>query len=135
MAATLREDFAVKYSILIYGTEADDDRLPAQIHEERLSGHRRLQAALAQRGPYTSVRLMPTSSAVTLRTGKLSGADETIVTDGPFAETKEQFIGFYVAEFASLEEAMQLTRHISAPGISLEVRPISWVGGNLLVGA
>jgi hypothetical protein len=125
----------VKYSILIYGNEADTDRLPPQVHEERLAGHRRLQTALAQRGPYTSVQLMPTSSAVTLRAAPPSGKSNIIVTDGPFAETKEQFIGFYVAEFASLEEAMTLVSHISAPGISLEVRPISWIGGNLPVGA
>lgn len=125
----------MKYSILIYGREADNDRLRAEVHEERLAGHRRLQAALAKRGPYTSMQLMPTSSAVTLRGGGQQPDEQTIVTDGPFAETKEQFLGFYVAEFASLEDAMALAREISAPGISLELRPISWVGGTFMVGA
>jgi hypothetical protein len=125
----------VKYSILIYGSEADNDRLPAEVHEERLAGHRRLQAALKKGGPFTSVQLMPTSSAVTLRTGAPAADEQPIVTDGPFAETKEQFLGFYVAEFASLEEAMALAQQICAPGISIEVRPISWIGGSLLVSA
>lgn len=50
----------MKYSILIYGSEADNDRLPTEVHEERLAGHRRLQAELAKPGPYTSMQLMPT---------------------------------------------------------------------------
>jgi hypothetical protein len=126
---------AVKYSILIYGSEAENDRLPRDVHEDRLAGHRRLQAALAKHGPYTSVQLMPTSSAVTVRARAPSEDAQPIVTDGPFAETKEQFLGFYVAEFASLEEAMALAQEISAPGISLELRPVSWIGGGLPVGA
>ncbi len=135
MAGSRPGDSAVKYSILIYGSEADNDRLPAELHEERLVGHRRLQAALAQRGPYSSVQLMRTSSAVTLRSAPPSSTDEPIVTDGPFAETKEQFLGFYVAEFTSLDDALTLARQICVPGISLEVRPINWVGGTLLEGA
>lgn len=39
--------------------------------------------------------------------------------DGPFAETKGQFLGFYVAEFASLEEATALSQSIASPSVTL----------------
>ena len=47
-------------------------------------------------------RLLPTTAATTLRKTK----DEPIVIDGPFAETKEQLLGFYVVDVASLDEAL-----------------------------
>lgn len=124
----------MKYSILIYGSEADTDRLPESARKALLDGHRRLQSALQERGSFASVQLMPTSSAVTLRAAKQPEDGATIVTDGPFAETKEQFLGFYVAEFSSLDDALALAGHIASPGVLLEVRPVSWVGGTMVRG-
>jgi hypothetical protein len=60
-----------------------------------------------------------TSATVRVRNGKLS------VTDGPFAETKEQLAGFYLLEAASLEEAVQMAAKIPpAREGSIEVRPV-----------
>ena len=68
------------------------------------------------------VRLMPTTTATTLRKGK-----ETIVLDGPFAETKEQLLGFFIVDCASLEQAIatatELGRASSSQG-SYEIRPL-----------
>jgi hypothetical protein len=67
-------------------------------------------------------RLMPTTAATTVRKGK-----EPIVLDGPFAETKEQLLGFYIVECASLEQAIEaatdLARASSSQG-SYEIRPL-----------
>ncbi|HEY5243955.1 MAG TPA: YciI family protein [Polyangiaceae bacterium] len=67
-------------------------------------------------------RLMPTTTATTLRKGK-----EPIVLDGPFAETKEQLLGFFVVECASLAQAIdtakELGRASSTTG-SYEIRPL-----------
>src|ERR1700674_5653 len=52
-------------------------------------------------------RLMPTTTATTLRKGK-----ETIVLDGPFAETKEQLLGFFIVECASLEQAIETAKEL-----------------------
>ena len=65
--------------------------------------------------------LQPTATAttVTVRDG------ETITTDGPFAETKEQLGGFYILDCGSMEEAVELASKIpSATYGSIEVRPV-----------
>ncbi|UWU19785.1 YciI family protein [Rhizobium sp. CB3060] len=69
-----------------------------------------------------AARLGPTERAVTLR-GKGFG----IVTDGPFAETKEQLLGFYVVDFPTLEAAVAAARDLRRvnPTAVYEIRPIS----------
>jgi hypothetical protein len=68
---------------------------------------------------------MPTTAATTVREGR-----ELIVLDGPFAETKEQLLGFYVIECASLEEAIDAARTLAGPRAAVglngafEIRPI-----------
>jgi hypothetical protein len=121
------EDDGLKYSILIYGSEAAAERLSPEANAALLEGHRALQAVLAKRGGFASVQLMPSTSAMSLRAQ--SPTDKPIVTDGPFADTKEQFLGFYVADFESLEDAIELSRLIATPNLTLEIRPISWAGG------
>ncbi|MGO4736485.1 YciI family protein [Bosea sp. 2KB_26] len=66
------------------------------------------------------VRLMPTNTATSVRK---SG---TLVTDGPFAETKEQLLGIYVIEVADLEEALAVARDLGRanPTANYEVRPV-----------
>jgi hypothetical protein len=66
------------------------------------------------------IRLMPTSAATTLR------KRENLVLDGPYAETKEQLLGFYVVEVANLEMALEIARELAAanPGGAYEIRPI-----------
>jgi hypothetical protein len=82
-----------------------------------------VQAKLAKEGRLGPVaRLMPTTAATTLRKG-----EEALVMDGPFAETKEQLLGFFVVECASLEQAIgtarDLARASSSQG-SYEIRPM-----------
>jgi hypothetical protein len=68
-------------------------------------------------------RLLPTTSATTLRK---SGRGQ-IVIDGPFAETREQLLGFFIVDCASLEEALETARDLAranpVPG-AYEVRPL-----------
>jgi hypothetical protein len=82
-----------------------------------------VQERLAREGRLGPVaRLMPTTAATTLRKGK-----DTIVLDGPFAETKEALLGFFVVECSSLEQAVEtakdLARASSSTG-SYEIRPL-----------
>ena len=75
-------------------------------------------AAAGRHGP--AARLMPTTAAVTLRMGS-----EPVVLDGPFAETKEQLLGLYVLDFASLDEAIETVREIGrGETAKLEIRPL-----------
>jgi hypothetical protein len=49
---------------------------------------------------------------------------EATVTDGPFAETKEQLMGFWIIECANLDEALAWTRKAPLQGVAVEVRPL-----------
>ncbi|GGF86652.1 hypothetical protein GCM10010924_12910 [Rhizobium wenxiniae] len=111
------------YAILCY---AHEETVFAWSKEEEASVMERLHAVqepLAKAGKLGPVgRLMPTTAATTVRKGK----DEALVLDGPFAETKEVLLGFYTAEFDSLDEAVAFSKDLSAvnPGSSsYEIRP------------
>ena len=86
---------------------------------------------LVQAGRYgPSVRLMPTTAATTLR----KDCDPPLVLDGPYAETKEQLLGFYVIECENLEAALDVARDLAKanPGGAYEVRPLrGFYPGNL----
>lgn len=118
------------YSILIYGEAGVFDQLPKEKQADVIAGHDRLQEALGKRGPFASVKLMPPSSAVTVEPAQ-SPAQAPLIVDGPFAETKESFLGFYAAEFEDLDQALEYARMISSPVVRLEIRPIAWAGGVL----
>ena len=62
----------------------------------------------------------------TARTVRVRGG-KTMVTDGPFAETKEQLLGFYVLDCPSLEEAIEAAKDLARekPHGTLEIRPIA----------
>ena len=63
--------------------------------------------------------LQPTSTATTIRDG--------VVTDGPFAETKEALGGFYLIEAEDLDQALAIAKDVPAPFGGVEVRPIMTV--------
>lgn len=68
-----------------------------------------------------SNRLLPTSTATTVRVRD----GKTLTTDGPFAETKEQFGGYYVLDCKDLDQAIEMAAKIpTARGGSIEVRPL-----------
>ena len=112
------------YAILCYHSEDDvcawtkeeDDAVMA-----KLAGVHEKAAKAGQLGPVA--RLMPTTAATTVR----NNHDRPLVIDGPFAETKEQLLGFYVVDCGSLEEALALARDLghANPGGAYEVRPIA----------
>jgi len=111
------------YAILCYDSEAvvgswTKEQDAAAV--ARLDGVTEKLARDGRLGPV--VRLMPTTTATTLRKGK-----ETIVLDGPFAETKEQLLGFFVVECASLEQAIETAGDLglaSSSNGSFEIRPL-----------
>ena len=110
------------YAILCYKDEdvvaawsqAQDDAVMARLGPV----HERLGKA-GKMGP--SLRLLPTTAATTLRKG-----EPPLVIDGPFAETKEQLLGFYVVDVADLDEALAVARDLAEanPGGSYELRPV-----------
>ena len=105
----------MRYLCLIYGeeqkiSEMDDRHCLACDHDLRERGQCIASEALEPVATATTVRV---------RNGRLS------VTDGPFAETKEQLAGFYLIEARDLNEAIQLAAKIPAAEVGcVEVRPI-----------
>ncbi|MBB2673513.1 UNVERIFIED_ORG: hypothetical protein GGE44_003078 [Rhizobium esperanzae] len=111
------------YAILCY---AHEETVFAWSQEEEAAVMEKLYAVqepLARAGKLGPVgRLMPTTAATTVRKGK----DEPLVIDGPFAETKEALLGFYVVDFETLDEAVAFSKQLSSvnPGsTSYEIRP------------
>jgi len=75
-----------------------------------------------------TARLLPTTAAVTLRKGRQEEGREALVIDGPFAETKEQLLGFYVVDCADLEAAIAVARDLAAANPdrgAYEIRPLA----------
>ena len=68
-------------------------------------------------------RLLPTTAATTLRKD-----DPPLVLDGPYAETKEQLLGFYVIDCENLDAAVDVARDLGAanPGGAYEIRPVGF---------
>lgn len=118
------------FTIMIYGEDGAFERLSDKTQAKVMEGHRALQSALGKRGPYATAKLMPSSHAVTFKPTADLGQDPLIM-DGPFAETKERFLGFYTAEFEDIDEAITYARYLASPYARIEVRPASWVGGIL----
>lgn len=117
------------YAILIYGVEGAYDRLPEADKQAFMKKHGDLQADLSESkklGPV--VRLIGTSGAMTIR----RQGDGVVVTDGPFAETKEALLGLYVVEAETIEEAIEHAKRLPIEIGSVEVRPVGWAGGGLV---
>lgn len=104
----------MKYVCLVYGEEdamrGVDDNLCAAYGQE-----------LQERGVYLGGQpLMSVETATTVRVRR----GEVTVTDGPFAETKEQLAGFYLIEARDLNEAIRIASGIPPAQVgSIEIRP------------
>jgi len=109
------------YAVLIFDVEAEVGNLSGQALEEMIGRHEKVQEKLAAEGKLGPVvRLMPTTAAKTLKKA------ESVVVDGPFAETKEQLLGFYMVDCPTIEEALEAARLIggACSARTLEVRPV-----------
>jgi hypothetical protein len=111
----------VLYAILCYN---DEDAVWSWTKEEDDAVMGRLAVVRERLAPIMgpSARLLPTTAATTLRK-----SPEPIVIDGPYAETKEQLLGFYVIDVANLDAALDVARQLTAanPGGAYEIRPIA----------
>jgi hypothetical protein len=109
------------YAILCYHDEAEVMSWPKEKDDAVLAKRAVVANKLAAQGKLGPVaRLMPTTAATTVRSGR-----EPWVIDGPFAETKEQLLGFYVVDCANLDEAIETARELGRDEHgALEIRPL-----------
>jgi len=116
----------VLYTILIYGVEGLAERLAPAEQEALVQQHRDLQARLQRQGRYRgAVRLMPPSTA--MHVSEKGG--QVMLLDGPYAESKEQVLGFYLIECETIEEALEAVKALPQGVAHMEVRPVNWAGG------
>ena len=113
------------YALLIYQAERIAENYSDEETEAALAGHRALQADAKAAGRFVEAnQLMPPSSATTLR----KRGEKVSITDGPFTESKELLIGFYVLECDSLDRAIAYAARIPhAETGAIEIRPIAYL--------
>ena len=112
----------MKYLLLIYHEEKGWDGYSEQERQDIYREYRELIQDLQPKGKFLGGdELQPTTTArsVRVRDGK------PVVTDGPFAETREQVGGYFLVEVANEEEAIRIASRIpSARTGTIEVRPV-----------
>ncbi|MGH2868441.1 MAG: YciI family protein [Solirubrobacteraceae bacterium] len=108
----------MKYAMLVYATPGSHD-LPEAEFAHVMSEY----AALRDEPGYiASAQLHPPEMATTVR----ARGGETLTTDGPFADTKEVFGGYYLFDVSDLDTALSIAGRIPAVrlGDAVEVRPV-----------
>jgi hypothetical protein len=109
----------MKYALLIYSKPGSHEALGDGEREAALAEY----AALSEDSRcIAGAELQPVQTATTVRVQNGS----TLTTDGPFADTKEVFGGYYVFDAANLDEALELAGRVPAARIggAVEVRPV-----------
>jgi hypothetical protein len=108
----------MKYMFLLTGDEAKLAGIRPEVAGRGLAMHQALQRDLGDRF-VDGHRLRPSAEARTVR----PRGQEWLVSDGPFAETREQLGGYYLIEAASLDEAVEWCKRLPPPIAHFEVRP------------
>lgn len=112
----------MKYLMIITDEEKSQPVPGGEEHDKLMAEYDTFMAMVAKMGVMVDgARLQPTSTATTVRVrdGKVT------TTDGPFAETKEQFGGYFVFDCKDLDQALEIAAQIpSARHGSIEVRPL-----------
>jgi hypothetical protein len=109
----------MRYLILLHGDEAAEAELPAAERRQIVDGHIEFARRAREKGYQLSGDAVePSSKAITIRKGQ--------VTDGPFAESKEQVGGYYIIECNDQDEIIALAREIpDSPGLVVDIRLLS----------
>jgi hypothetical protein len=112
-----------QYLILIYENESSYIDPAPEVWQQAMEAHGRFAGQVGEKGGEMlgGNALQPTSTATSIR--------GDVVTDGPFAETKEALGGYYLIEARDLDHALDIAKLCPAPGGGVEVRPIMDTSG------
>lgn len=112
----------MRYLLLLYFDENTWDESPAEVRQSAHVAYGQLSADLASSGKLgagDALQRTRTATTVRVRDG------EVLMTDGPYAETKEQLGGYYLIDAEDLDEAIKWATRVPAHGnMAVEVRPI-----------
>ena len=116
----------MRYLLLIYTSEGQDAAMTPEQQEANMGAYFAFTQEIRDNGQMLGGdALQPTTTATTVRVRD----GQTMTTDGPFAETKEQLGGFYMVECANLDEAIATAAKIPGAQVgSIEVRPLMEIG-------
>jgi len=109
----------MQYAMLIHAKPGYTEALSEDEQKAMFAAYAALGADPRTRG---GAQLQPVETATTVRVQE----GQTLTTDGPYADTKEVFVGYYVFEADDLDEAIELAARIPAAylGGAIEVRPL-----------
>jgi hypothetical protein len=114
----------MKYMLLVY---LDEQAMPDAEREECYVESAQLAQTIKRQGQYLDASpLHPTSTATSLRVRN----GKRLVTDGPFAETREQLGGYFLVDARDLDEAIGIAERIPAARLgTIEIRPVMEIAG------
>jgi len=114
----------MKYMLLIYMNEqamSEEERAHCYVESAQLTQELNSKGQYVAAGPLHPVE---TATSVRVRDGK------RVVTDGPFAETREQLGGYYIVEAKDLDEAIAIAERIPPARLgTIEIRPVMEISG------
>ena len=112
----------MKYMLLIYNNEQEWDGLTESQRQGIYGEFRQFRDQITKTGQYVSgSQLQPVSSATTVKVRQ----GKQLLTDGPFAETREQLGGYFLIQAKDLDEAVEIAGRIPAVRFgTVEVRPL-----------
>jgi hypothetical protein len=112
-----------QYMILIYENEGSYIDPTAEVWQQAMEAHGRFAGQVGEHGGKIlgGGALQPTSTATSIR--------GDVVTDGPFADTKEALGGYYLIEARDLDHALDIAKLCPAPAGGVEVRPVMDTSG------
>jgi hypothetical protein len=117
----------MRYLLMIYTPEYDPAQVSAEEWQRTMEAYNAFTKECRDRGVMEggeALQVTSTATTVRVRDGK------TLITDGPFAETKEALGGYYLLKTRDLDEALELAAMIPGAAVgSIEVRPIEEFGG------
>jgi hypothetical protein len=107
-----------QYLVLIYENESGYENADPAVWQQAMDAHNRFAGQVGELGGQIlgGNALQPTATATSIR--------GDVVTDGPFAETKEALGGFYLIEAKDLDHALEIGKLCPAPFGGVEVRPV-----------
>ena len=119
----------MRYMMLIYSKEAPDGPSPEEADQIR-AAHWKVMQEAARKGILLGAEpLAPTRTATTVRVQN----GKSLITDGPFAETKEQLAGYYILDCENLDEALEWAEKIPTACKGgegcIEIRPMPGLPG------
>ena len=112
----------MKYMLLIYDDEKGWAKLSETQQQQAMGEYMQFSQQLQSAGQYvTSSQLHPTSAATSVR----ARSGKRLVTDGPFAETREQLLGYYIIDVNDLDVAIAIAARVpGGPTGGVEIRPL-----------